>query len=64
VLALDRSQMPDGAEQHELELEVHRRAAASAAAWLGELLARAEVPARAARSKRSRYEASRRRGAA
>jgi uncharacterized protein YjbK len=63
TLALDRSLMPDGAEQHELELEVAPAAAASAAAWLSGLLARAGVPPRASRSKRSRYEASRRPGA-
>lgn len=63
TLALDRSLMADGAEQHEVELEVAPGAAQNAAAWLSGLLARAGVPARAARSKRSRYEASRRRGA-
>ena len=63
TLALDRSLMPDGAEQHELELEVAPAAAGSAAAWLSGLLARAGVPPRASRSKRSRYEASRRPGA-
>jgi uncharacterized protein YjbK len=64
ILALDRSLMTDGDEHHEMELEVNPRAAASAAAWLSELLARAAVPARASASKRSRYEASRRRSAA
>ncbi len=64
TLALDRSLMPDGAEHHEVELEVVPSAARSAAAWLSGLFARAGVPPRAARSKRSRYEASRRRGAA
>jgi uncharacterized protein YjbK len=64
TLALDRSLMPDGAEHHEVELEVAPSAAWSAAAWLSGLLARAGVPPRAARSKRSRYEALRRRGPA
>lgn len=64
LLALDRSLMTGGEEHHEMELEVNPRAAASAAAWLRELLARAAVPARASASKRSRYEAARRRGAA
>ncbi|WP_439576801.1 CYTH domain-containing protein [Elioraea sp.] len=64
TLALDRSLMPDGAEHHEVELEVASSAARSTAAWLSGLLARAGVPPRTARSKRSRYEASRRRGAA
>jgi uncharacterized protein YjbK len=64
TLALDRSLMPDGAEHHEVELEVMPAAARSAATWLAGLLARAGVPPRASRSKRSRYEASRRQGTA
>lgn len=64
TLALDRSVMPDGAVHHELELEVVPDAARSAASWLSGLLQRAGIPPRAARSKRSRYEASRRQGTA
>lgn len=59
TLALDRSLMPDGAEHHEVELEVAPAAARSAAVWLSGLLARAGVPPRASRSKRSRYEEAR-----
>lgn len=59
-LALDRSLMADGAEQHEVELEVPSDAARSAASWLRGLFGRAGVPPRAAPTKRSRYEASRR----
>lgn len=64
TLALDRSLMPDGAVHHEMELEVAPDAARSAASWLSGLLHRAGIPPRASRSKRSRYEASRRKGVA
>jgi inorganic triphosphatase YgiF len=55
-LALDRSEMPDGTVEHELELEIARGAAAPAAAWLEALMQRAEVPLRPARSKRQRFD--------
>lgn len=56
AVALDRSEMPDGTVEHELELEIARGAVAPAAAWLEALMRRAEVPLRPARSKRQRFD--------
>lgn len=54
-IALDRSEMPDGTVEHELELEIPRAQVRHAAAWLEQLLRRAEIPLRPAQSKRQRY---------
>jgi uncharacterized protein YjbK len=54
-VALDRSEMPDGTVEHELELEVARAEIMPAASWLEGLLARADIPLRPAQSKRQRF---------
>jgi len=54
-VALDRSEMPDGTVEHELELEIARAAVEPAAAWLAQLLAAAEIPLRTSASKRVRF---------
>jgi uncharacterized protein YjbK len=55
AVALDRSEMPDGTVEHELELEIAQGAVAPAAAWLEGLLRSARVPLRPAASKRLRF---------
>jgi len=55
ALALDRSEMPDGTVEHELELEIAEGAVGTAAAWLERLLSAARVPLRPAASKRQRF---------
>jgi len=54
-VALDRSEMPDGSIEHELEVEIARASVERAASWLVGLLGRAEIPLRPAASKRLRY---------
>jgi uncharacterized protein YjbK len=54
-VALDRSEMPDGTVEHELELEIVRGAVAPAAAWLESLMRAAEIPLRPSASKRQRF---------
>jgi uncharacterized protein YjbK len=54
-VALDRSEMPDGTVEHELELEVARTEISPAASWLEGLLRRAHIPLRPAQSKRQRF---------
>lgn len=55
AVALDRSEMPDGTVEHELELEITRGAVAPAAAWLAALMRSAEIPLRPSASKRLRF---------
>lgn len=54
-VALDRSEMPDGTVEHELELEISCADVSSAASWLEGLLRRAEIPLRPVESKRQRF---------
>jgi uncharacterized protein YjbK len=55
AVALDRSEMPDGTIEHELELEVARAEIIPAASWLEGLMRRADIPLRPAQSKRQRF---------
>lgn len=55
AVALDRSEMPDGTIEHELELEVARAEIVPAASWLEGLLRRADIPLRPAQSKGQRF---------
>jgi uncharacterized protein YjbK len=55
AVALDRSEMPDGTIEHELELEVARTEIDPAASWLAGLLAQAKIPLRPAPSKGQRF---------
>jgi uncharacterized protein YjbK len=54
-VALDRSEMPDGTIEHELEVEIARGSITPAAAWLEALMHRAGIPLRPAASKRQRF---------